>query len=348
MGRTVWTLVATVLLSLELSSGEPSLQASGEWAAQIDSLNQQAFRAFQSRDFRTAKTAARQAWALCGTDADGCDAGLAAANLAGVLTMYGRFEEALQWQDRAEEIFEREGNSTLQGRLAVARAVTRFLAEEEVTDSIARARELLGEDDWRLGYLEAGVQSHSSDAHRVQAGYAGLLKACRASGDSAGVVLCAMHLGQVEGSTGGHRAALAYYTRALEILRSERDSSRIGLALRNIGLAHRKLRQYSESEAASQEAVGLARTQGDRRLVVEVLNDLSMLYVEMGEDARARDRDMETEKALRSIAEDLKRGRLTDTVLLDFYQLLNMRYLNRTSYDTDLFVGFYDQLMLRR
>ena len=275
-------------------------------------------------------------------------AGLAAANLAAVLTIHGRLEEALRWQDRAEEIFGREGSSALQGRLAVAQAVTLLLAGEEegAWVSIRRARELLGEDDWGSAWAEAEVQSQSKDTGGYMK-YMELFKECHTRDDNTDVAHCAMRLGRIEGTTGGRQAALEYYTMALEILRAERDPSGIGLALRNVGLALRKLRQYPESEAAFREALDLAHNRGDRRLIVEILNDLSVLYAEMGDNARARDWDLEAEEALQSIAEDLKRGQLTDTVLLDFYRFLKVRYVNRAPYDTDLFVGFYDQLVLR-
>ena len=127
MWRIVLIFIATALLSFGLSGGEPFAQTSGEGAGQLESLNQQAFQAFQKRDFAGAEALAQQAWEVSQANAEGVGAGLAAANRAAVLTIHGRFKEAQEWQDRAEEIIKKSGNTELQGRLEVARAVADFL-----------------------------------------------------------------------------------------------------------------------------------------------------------------------------------------------------------------------------
>lgn len=350
MRGTVLMFIGIVLLSPGQVVGQAP--AAGEdRAGRVDALNRQAVGAFRGRDFRTAEDCARKAWELCGAGAGGRDAGFAAANLAAALTMQGRLEEALQWQGRAEEVFAREGDADARGRLAVARVVTFYLAgkEEEALATLDRVRELTGKDDVRLAGIEVEVRGNSNDGVQMQAGYMKCLEtlnACRAKGDASSVALYAMRMGCMEGGTGGHSDALKYYTEALQVLRAEGDTARAGLALRNIGLACRKLGKYPESEAALREALDLARACGDRRLTVEVLNDMSMLYAEMGDGARAQTCDQEAEAALRVVAEDLRQGRLNDTVLLDFYKLLQVRYANLPPYYTDLFVGFYDQLVL--
>ncbi len=357
MWKTVLIVVAAALPVSGQAETAPSPQTPGERAGQIDSLNRQACRAFLNRDFQAAQASAQQAWDLCQKGADGPAPGLAAAGLAAVLTMHGRFEKALQWQGRAEEVFVSGGDTTLQGRLEAARAVTNFLRArqysagetEEALIGIRKARELLGANDARTANIEAEILCHSNDANRAQSGYMKymrLLRQCRAKGDSTGLALCATRMGRTEGITGGHGATLKYYTEALGIFRAQKDTGGIGLALRNIGLAQRKQRQYSESEAASQEALDLARHGGNQRLALEVLNDMNLLYAETGEAARAQECDLQAQAAMRSIVEGLKQGQFTDTVLFDFYQLLNMRYVNRPPYDADPFVGFYDQLVL--
>jgi tetratricopeptide (TPR) repeat protein len=246
---------------------------------------------------------------------------------------------------------DRDGDAVVRGRLALARAVVFHLKgkEKEALGSLDLARGLSGKDDFRLACVEAEVRSNSNDVEQAQAGYVKcqeMLNGCRARGDSSGVLVCAMRMGYLEGTTGGHEDALKYYTEALQIVRAWGDTSRMGVALRNIGLANRKLRQYPESEAAYREALDLARAAGNRGLAAGILNDLSMLYAEMGDEARAEATDREAEEALRSIADDLRQGKLRDTVLLDFYQGVKVRFANLLPYNTDLFAGFCDQLAL--
>ena len=81
-------------------------------------------------------------------------------------------------------------------------------------------------------------------------------------------------------------------------------------------------------------------------MTAEVLNAMIVLYMNMGDEARARDCNREAEEVLEAIAEDLRQGRLTDTVMLDFFGLLQMRYSNLPPCNADLFVGCFDQLVL--
>ena len=342
-------ILACILAGLLLSPGRP--QAAEDPAGRAEDLTRQAVRAFGERDFRAAETLARQAWDLCQAGTAGRQAGFAAANLGAALAVQGRLEEALEWQGRAEEVFAREGDALAQGRLALARAVVFYLKgkEKEALASLDLARGLFGKDDFRLACVESEVRSSSNDGEQAQAGYVKcleMLNVCRARGDSSGVAVCAMRMGYLEGTTGGHEDALKYYTEALQIVRVWGDTSRMGVALRNIGLANRKLRQYPESEVAYREGLSLAGAAGQRAQAAEILNDLSMLYAEMGDEARAEATDREAEAALRSVADDLSQGRQNDSVLLDFYRGIQVRFANLLPYDTDLFAGFCDQLAL--
>lgn len=347
MRKIALAFVVVVVLNPEQGVSQPLSQAVEDRTGRIDALNRQSIRAFRGRDFRTAEGYARQAWDL---GQSGGREGFAAANLGAALAMQGRLAEALQWQGRAEEILTRSGDAAAQGRLALARGVVLYLkGDKGAPASLDRARELLGKDDPGLASVEAEVYSNSNDGAQAQAGYVKcleMLNRCRAGGDSSGVVVCAMRMGCLEGTTGGHEDALKYYTEALNIVRARRDTSRIGVALLNVGLANRKLRQYTQSEAGYREALDLARAAGNRGLAAEALNALSMLYAEIGDEARAETTDREAEAALRSIVDDLRQGRLSDTVLLDLYRVIQVRFANLLPYNTDLFVGFCDQLAL--
>ena len=357
MRKAILTVVLFGLLWPETAPEAAPPDTSRVRTSRIDSLNRTAFEAFGSRNFRTTGAAARRAWDLCGGATDDVAAGIAAANVAAALTMHGRFREALEWQNRAKAIFVRTENPGLRGRLEAARAVTDFFLSqqyspgepEEALADIERAEALLGADDIRTARLKGMLLCCSNDPERAQAGYRSLkrlLEEYRTGGDGSLRAVCAMHLGRIEGTSSGHRAALDYYTEALDAMRAGRDSSGTGPALRNVGLARRSLGAYAEADAAFREALDLARERGDRRLTVVVLNDLSALYTEIGEHARAQAYDREAGAALAAIAEDLRQGRTDDTVLFDFYQLLKIRYASKLLYDLDLFPGFCDQLAL--
>ena len=350
----MWQIVWGVAVAALLISGAPA-QALDEGAVQVDSLNRKAFASFQTQDFRQAEAAALEAWNR--SDPDALGAGLAAANVAAVLAIKGQLDGALQWQGRAEGIFRRKRETGLLGRLAVARAVTHFLgslkfsagnAEDSLPD-LKEARELLGEEDFRMARVEAQILCNSEQAEHAQAGYMAFVRLSAThekDGNRMCGARCAVCMGHAEGKSGGHRSALQYYEKALEIYLAEGDSVGAGLALRNIGLARRKLRQYPESEAACRKALDMARGTENTRLEIEALNDLSLLYMEMGDEAGARSADREARAAVQAVAEAIRSGQLDDTVLLDFYQVLKIRYANLLPYSTEMFAGFCDQLAL--
>ena len=110
MRKAILTVVLFGLLWPETAPEAAPPDASRVRTSRIDSLNRTAFSAFRSRDFRTAEAVARRAWDLCGNATNDVAAGVAAANVAAALTMYGSFREALEWQDRAKAIFVRTEN----------------------------------------------------------------------------------------------------------------------------------------------------------------------------------------------------------------------------------------------
>ena len=237
--------------------------------------------------------------------------------------------------------------------------MTAFLAErrysaaepDEAVAILDQAAEWLEPGDPDLACVRAEILCCSNQGPRVQEGYAAytsLRRTCLASGDSARTALIAMRLGRTEGLTGGHLSALKFFTEAVALQRARDDSSGMALALRNIGLAHRKVMHYPESEAAFKEALGLAEAQGDRKRVVVVSNDLSLLYAEIGDNEKAREWDLKAHEAMRALVDDLDRGRVADSVLFDLFQLVKMRYANIQPYTADMFTGFYDQLVLER
>ena len=164
--------------------------------------------------------------------------------------------------------------------------------------------------------------------------------------DNTRTSVCASHLAVMEGTSGGHRAALDYCAKVCEIEREQQDELRVCAALLNIGLAHKKLSNYAASEDAYTEALDVARRVGDRRMQFLGRNDLAQLLSEAGRPDASRRMNAGADSMLRSIVADLRSGEIVDDILFDFHGLLRRRYANLLPYEADLFRGFCDQLAL--
>jgi tetratricopeptide (TPR) repeat protein len=154
-------------------------------------------------------------------------------------------------------------------------------------------------------------------------------------------------MGALEGTSGGHEAALEIYTQIAAIHRKEKDHIKLGTALRNIGFAHRKLGNYDRSAAILKSALEMARITENRRLTVITLNDLAQLYSEIGNQDLSLQFDTTCQDTLKAIVNDLRSGKTRDSVTFDFHHLLRLRYANLLPYETDPFDGFYDQLVFQ-
>jgi tetratricopeptide (TPR) repeat protein len=349
-----WVMLSS-LLALALSGpwdqGPCAQQAPGQ-IARVEDLASQSYTAFQSRSFDVAEVSAREAWKLSQGRPQGVAAGVAAANVGAALTLSAKLGEALEWQERAAEILRRENRQELLGRLAVARAITLYLLDRraDAIEMLIGARRVLGQKDWRSAFVDAGANGYSSDGLEVQFGYMayrGLLSVAREEGDSLRTALCCMALGRLEGETGGHDKALDYYSAALRIFEARQDSAGAAVAVRNLGSAHRKLQQYAPAEEVLLSGLDRAERLGDRRLLVVVLDDLHLLYAETERYDRAREIDLRAKQTLEGIVDDIRRGRVADTLLLDLNQLVRKQYVNRPAYSTDVFRGILDQLALQ-
>ena len=91
-------------------------------------------------------------------------------------------------------------------------------------------------------------------------------------------------------------------------------------------------------------AVQLALEASDTRLEDIDLTDLGIALAQAGDAAEAREADLRASALLAQIAEDLRRGRIQDSPIVDYYHLLRMRYLSQPGYLMDLFPWLTDQL----
>jgi hypothetical protein len=317
-------------------------------AADTRALNGKAWEAFRARDFAVAEASARAAWRAAEADADARQAGVAAANVAAGLAMRGRFAEALEWSGKSDARLAASGSTKARGRLAAARALIHLAdgAREAGQAEFARAETWLGKDDWPLAFVRLTALVYAEPASdTVYKGLAALLKTARAEKDPQRTLRCLLALGWGE-TFFDPGSSLARYREAHALVAGGTDPELRAYAAHDLGTALFRSRDLGAAEAAFAEGLAEARRSADRPLQVVLLNDLSLLHVQTGEDAAAREEDASAQRVLAGIAEDLRRGRIEDTLLLDFRQLSKLRYLDLPSVLFPLFHGLFDQLAL--
>jgi tetratricopeptide (TPR) repeat protein len=327
---------------LALAAGWPAAAA-----AEGRALDQEAWRAFLARDFARAEAAARQAWSAAETDGDPARAGAGAANLAAALAARGRFADALQWSGRAEERLAAAGADRARGRLAAARAVMHYASGEPEAGEreFTRAAERLGPDDWPLAFVRVTVRVYADLKLDVAAdALEPLRRAAEAAHDPIRTAMCLMAMGWVDTFGGGR--AMDRFEKAGAVLRDSPDLELRAYAAQGLGVARMRAGELAGAEAAWREGLELARRRGDRGLQIALLNDLSLLQARRDQADAARASDLEAERLLDGIAEDLRTGAVEDTVMLDFRQLSKFGYLNLPPVLYPHFRGIFDQLAL--
>jgi len=309
--------------------------------SQAAEAGREAVAAFRQRDFNRAHERAERQWNLAESQADRFHAGLAAANVAAVLAVTGRVDEALEWYETAAARLTAAGRTRELGRLAVARALAQYARHEAERGEreLARARELLG-TDWRLEYVASALRLWADmELWRAYPRFEALLERARQSGDQSRVTATLMALGWVG-------ADVRHYKEALRLFEARGDTRSIVVARLNLGILSLRSHDLDRAQTQLQNARDLARRAADPRLEFIALNDLSIVYARAGAAARAREADLQAEAVLGGITEDLRQGRRQDTVLLDYYHLLRMRYLTRPICLVDPFPWLFDQLVL--
>jgi len=305
----------------------------GEGVARADVVAQaggEAFAAFQQEDFIRARERAERQWELAEAQADRFQAGLAAANLAATLAIAGQVDEALEWYETAESRLRSIGRSREVGRIAVARGLALYMKRESKLGDreLARAGELLGVDDWRLEFVTTLLDIWTRlDLWQGQQSLEKLLERACDSRDSTRVAATLMALAWVEGATGSGEPALAHYEEAIGLFDKRGDAGSAALARRNMGVVHLRAGEPDRAAGQLRKALALAREAGEPRLEFRALTD-------------------QAEATLAGLVEDLRQGRLLDTPLVDYYDLLRMRYLNPPGFQIDGFPWLFDQLAL--
>jgi tetratricopeptide (TPR) repeat protein len=277
------------------------------------------------------------------------------SRLAAIKATQGDFKAANMLYEREREALSIEPE--VSGRLMVAQAIVAFLnsrqygdaAPQEALDLLVGAKDILGKEDLAIKMVEMEIMGYSSKAMHVQQAYLGymqLLSSFQKSGDSLRVGHCAMRLGRVDGATGGHGGALQNFERAAHAFETLGDLPMQAWALRNVGHANRKMGHYEKAGAFLERA--LAEKTDIDVLQVRILNDLSRLSMETEKEEVAFGYEKKAHAVLALIQKKIVQGERGDSVILDFYHLLKLRYATLLPYETDVYTGFYDQLILDR
>ena len=338
-----------LLASLVIGFVVPALVLGAEVENQIGDLNREAYRAFQLKDFGRVEELAARAWLLAEADGNRPQAGLAAANTAAVLAIMGRMKEALAWYEKASARLQETGRSRQRGRLAAARGAVLYLKHDAELGEreLQRAAALLGEDDWRLQFLATALQFWSDlDFWPAFDHISELAERARNSGDPGRITPVLMALGWLHASQGGGESAVELYGEAIRFFEERGDAASVALARRNIGVAYLRIGDLARAQAELEKALEEARRADNVRLEFVALNDLGIAYAQAGEAGRALKADLEAEEVIAGLADDLRQGRRADSLLVDFYHLLRMRYLTLPTLLLDPFPYLLDQLAL--
>jgi tetratricopeptide (TPR) repeat protein len=328
-------LLATVLGATPAPAAEPS-------------QNEAAWLAFQRRDFKESERLAREAWTRAEAERDSIQAATAAANLGASLALRGRLDQGLEWSRRAEERLGSAGGPRILGRVLVAQAILLRVRgeEEESAKTFLRAGAALGKEDVSLRFIETLVKGYDwEDLHGTFQRMQEMSDAARASKDPARAAPALLVLGWLQG-VGGDQDSLKRFEEARALLVSSNEKATLPLIDHNIGSVLLWADRLNEAQKAYERGLAAARAASDRRMEVILLDDLGVLFSQKEDWPRAIAADREASERLGAILEDVKQGRLDDSLLLDLRRLVKGRYTHKPQLLIDLFLDVFDQLAI--
>ncbi len=307
-----------------------------------------AYEAFKRQDFAASRRLAQSAWEAAHAEGDPAQAGLAAAQIGAALAIDGRIDDALEWYAEASTRLETAGETRAMGRVAVGRALSHYLRKDiEAGDrELARARELLGADDWRIAYVNAAFHLWAQlERDPALHAFENLVARSRDQEPTqlAAALSCSAWIAGAWGETG---RAVALYSETEKVYDSLGDARAAALARRNGAVARLRGRDLSRATFVLEAAAEMARRASDLRLEFIVLNDLGVALAQAGEQPAAEEVDRRAESALARLADEIRQGRLQDTRMVDYYNLLRTRYLDKPAFLIDPFPWLLDQLAI--
>jgi tetratricopeptide (TPR) repeat protein len=322
-------------------AANPAIEETGAAAA-----NQAAWQAFQRRDFTSSERLAREAWKAAEAGGDSLQAAFAAANTAAAVAMRGRLDEGLEWSRRAEERLGPGREPLVRGRILVAQAILQQVRGEGEASAtaFARAREALGSSDWSLSFADAMVKAYDwEDMNAAFQSLTALRDAAEGAREPRRQATALLALGWLDG-VGGSPEAEKTFGQARAILVSRNEKAALPLIDHNLGSVLLWADRLDEALKVYERGLAAARAEGDRRLEVILLDDLSLVFSQKEDWPRAIASDREAGARLAAIAEDVRAGRLEDSLLLDLRRLFKARYVHKPQLLIDLFPGLLDQL----
>ena len=307
-----------------------------------------AYEAFKREDFRRSEELARSVWQEAESGNDPVQAGLAAAQIGAALAIDGRIDDALEWYAEASTRLETAGEARAEGRVAVARALSHYLSKDiEAGDrELARARELLDADDWRIAYVDAAFHLWAQlERDPALHDFENLVERSRDQEPTqlAAVLSCSAWIAGAWGETG---RSVALYSETEKIYAELGDARAAALARRNGSVARLRSGNLDRASVSLRAAAEMARQASDLRLEFIVLNDLGVALAQAGDQPGAEEVDRQAESTLARLAEEIRQGRLQDTPMVDYYHLLRMRYLDKPGFVIDPFPWLLDQLAI--
>jgi len=335
---------AVRILAVLALAAAPAVEA----ASALDQ-NRAAFEAFHRRDFAGSERLAREAWTLAEADKDALQSAIASANVAAAIAMRGRLEEGFEWSRRAEARLGLNGPRRLRGRILVAQAILLELQgqAEAREEAFRRAHEALGEGDWDLAFAETLAKGHDwQDLGMMGQEMTGLRNTARGSKDPKHAPLALLVTGWLDG-VGGSPQAVKSFEEARAMLESGNDKAALPLVDHNLGSVLLKADRLDEAQRVYERGLKVARELSDRRMEVILLDDLSQLFSQKEDWPRAIAADREAGARLAAVAEDVRAGRLEDSLLLDLRRLVKARYTHSPQLLIDLFRGLLEQLAVQ-
>jgi tetratricopeptide (TPR) repeat protein len=308
----------------------------------VQAANQEAHLLFRQQEFGRARELAARTLERARAQGDHRGAGFATANLAATLAIVGRVAEALPLYEEAEELLRQGGSRRDRGRLAVARGLAFHLVSEpdQGNGELERARTLLGAGDWRRDFASVGIRYWADLAvGPTMEESIDLLARARQNGDQTQLAAALMIAGGLEGS-------VRKLQEAVDLFEELGQPHAAALGQRNIGIAHLRQGELEEAGDRLEKALEQARAAANKRLEFIVLNDLSVVRARAGDQRGSREADLHAEAVLAELPGALQQHQVQDTLMLDSYHLLRLRYLTTPGFLPDLFPWLFDQLAL--
>ena len=308
--------------------------------------NQAAWQAFHRRDFPECERLAREAFKIAESERDSLQSSIAAANVAAAVSMRGRLGEGLEWSKRAEQALGPGGDPRVRGRILVAQALLRQARGEDQAreQAFVLARKSLGAPDWPLEFAEALVKAYDwQDLNAAFQSLSALRDEARTAKEPKRAAMALLARGWIEGA-GGSLDAVKTFEEARALLVSAGEKDVLPTVDHNLGSVLLWNDRLDEARTIYERGLAEARESGDLRLEVILLDDLSLMFSQKEDWPRAIAADREAGARLSAIAEDVKAGRLEDSLLLDLRRLYKERYTHKPQMFIDLFLGLFDQL----